>query len=122
MLQVVERGVVHSMGFDVGVEGAFLVSSGEVLVLAVPVASWEAAQYHSGVVSVLQAVVGLCEPALTDLPCQFDWLMAGVGGTEWSLAGAGYTEGLLAEAGCTEGLLAGAGYIEILLVGIGCMQ
>lgn len=29
------------MGFDVGVEGASQVSSGEVLVLGVPVALWE---------------------------------------------------------------------------------
>lgn len=57
------------MSFGVGVEGAFQVSLGEVLVLAVPVASWEAAPCHSGVVSVLQAVVELCEPAPIDLLC-----------------------------------------------------
>lgn len=121
MLRVAGRGAVHSMGFDVEVEGAFQVSSGEVLVLAVPVASWKAAQCHSGVVSVLQAVVELCEPAPTDPLCQFDWLMTGAGGTEWLPAGAGYTEWLLA-GGYTEWSLVGAGCTEILLVGTGYTQ
>lgn len=98
-LRVAERGAVHSIDFDVGVEGAFQVSSGEVLVLAVPVASWETAQCHSEVVLVLQAVAEPFEPAPTDPLCQFDWLMAGVGDTEWPLVGAGYTEWLLGEAG-----------------------
>lgn len=71
-LRVVEREAVHSMGFDVGVEEAFQASSGEALVLADPVASWETAQRHSGVVSVLQAVVEPFEPAPTDPLCQFD--------------------------------------------------
>lgn len=105
------------MSFGVGVEEAFQVSLGEVLVLAVPVASW--APCHSGVVSVLQAVAELCEPAPIDLLYQFDWLMAGVDGTEWPLAEAGYTEGLLAGFDYIEWLLAGAGCTEILLVGAG---
>lgn len=71
-LRVVERGAVHSMNFDVGAGEAFQVSSGEALVLAVPVASWETAQRHSGVVSVLQAVVEPFEPAPTDPLSQLD--------------------------------------------------
>jgi hypothetical protein len=67
VLRVAEREGVHSMRFDVGVEEAFQLSSGEVL--AVPVASWETAQCHSGVVLVLQAVVEPFEPAPTDLLC-----------------------------------------------------
>jgi hypothetical protein len=110
------------MDFDVGVEGAFQVSSGEVLVLAVLVASWETAQRHSEVVSVLQAVVEPFEPAPTDPLCRFGWLMVGVGGTEWPLVGAGYTEWLPGEAGYIEWLLAGAGCTEILLVGAGYTQ